>query len=397
MDAQRKGDPKPATGEFHDNLAIAYLSNIPTRISNPDVDVPRRANEAYFAVWADTQYGSAAVDILYSQLPGLRYNSTFPDDEIHSFVRERLTKNTDLNNAFASGSITGCTKDMLAIAFLASVDYRLKIKDALVQMGSIFWSNRGLPANVAHEIRDILEEADDVFDSDFGIKRHLPSGTPEFFLQPEYENKILAHRYCLEMFAYFKMPEYRPKNKECSPLMGRLPTELMSMVAQNLLVFKEPIKVIRRPRVSYRKTEYCFKVCEPTHMCSPAAFLVNTRLRPGWIISALKTFFALSKTYRKNYYLVREVFFKRNKILLHCFYTSSGHSFGSHEIKLWLEVIGREARRSLGNFSIDLHLKTRNQDGLDRDAVHTMIKLIGQSPLASSTVLCVAYSRLAAA
>lgn len=159
------------------------------------------------------------------------------------------------------------------------------------------------------------------------------------------------------------------------------------MVAQNLLVFKEPIKVIRKPRVPYRKTDCCFKVCEPSHMCSHAAFLVNTRLRPGWIISTPKVFFALSKTNQKNYYLVREVFFKRTKTLLPCFCTSSGHSFGSHEIQLWLEVIGREVGRSLGNLSIDLHLRTRNHNGLDRDAVHTMIKLIGQSRSFRSLVI----------
>jgi hypothetical protein len=96
---------------------------------------------------------------------------------------------------------------MLANAFLASVDRRLRIRDTLVQVGSIFWSNRGLPANVAQEFRDILEEADNVFDSDFGIKRYLPSNTPELVLQSGYENKILAQRYCLEMFAYFKMAE----------------------------------------------------------------------------------------------------------------------------------------------------------------------------------------------
>jgi hypothetical protein len=86
--------------------AANQLLDIPTRISDPDADVPRRASEAYFAVWADIQYGSAAVNTIYLQLLGLRYNSTFPDSEIQGFVRERLTKNTDLNNPFASGMIT---------------------------------------------------------------------------------------------------------------------------------------------------------------------------------------------------------------------------------------------------------------------------------------------------
>ncbi|KAG9189622.1 hypothetical protein G6011_06490 [Alternaria panax] len=375
MDAQRKGEPIRATGEYQVTPADIYLNNIPTRISDPDANIPCRASETYFAVWANTQYGKVVIDMIYFQLPGLRYKSTFPDGEIQRFVRERLTKNTNLNNAFASRTIIGCTKDMLAIAFLALVERRLSIKGALRQVKNIFWPDHKLSANVAQEIYDTLNGANNVFESDFGVEHRLPGGTRKFFLPRGYENRILAHRYGLEMFAYFKMPGYEPKHGEYSPLMEKLPAELMSMIARNLLVFKDPIQVIRKPKLSGRRLEFYFKVCKPCQVSNAATF----RLRPGWIISPPKLFFALSKTNRKSYYLVRETFFKHNKILLHHCYANSGHGLGTHEVRLWLEAIGYKARRYLGNLSIRLSLGNTYQNVLNRDAIHTMIKLIGQS------------------
>lgn len=336
-------------------------------------------SEAYMALYLRTDDGKAEVQRLCLQQPGIWYKSTIGYLEVASYIRERLTGGTPLYKAFQYGPNPSyfTPKELMVFAFLKAADRTLASVDVYKYVRLVFWPLSAIPQGIAAEMAALLQVEETTFENDFVLVMYRSDNTPVFSLPPGYENKVLARLFMTEKFPYYNMPDYTSDNGDCSPLMSKLPAELLEKVFNYLFAFKESVEVVL---TSSDRRKYGLVIHQPHHMrIRSTTTPVHLPGRQTWDVAEPKDFFAIAATNRQNYVRAREAFFKNNKIIF--------AKDGRH-LEVWLKAIGPTARWFLADLTIkDIRMPSRPYTENNPSSVHHAFRLLGESGSLHSLVI----------
>ncbi|KAL1796417.1 hypothetical protein ACET3X_004957 [Alternaria dauci] len=314
---------KSSNMELFDNkdplveMASAFIyglrqDNASHYIQAPNTEDIETLSEAYFTLWAHTAWGREEIK------PWRAFQKKVYDAfEAPRFLRELLTRGTRLHWEWTTGRGLRLTPDQkVAVALLQSKDQLVSAVTATNSVEDIFRAvqDHQLSWHDLDSVEEVLYLHDRVFDQDFQITKQYRDQA-WFTLPSGQENKIFMPWYSLGQIGYHDIPDWPARSNTPSPLVTDLPAEIMSMILEKVFKINGEIHVI----FDRSENEYIAVVEREQRLRKHPFGVPGQDLPYGnfWKLPSMRHFFAFGITSRENWLMMKAIFYRKNKFVIH--------------------------------------------------------------------------------
>ncbi|CAN9310314.1 unnamed protein product [Alternaria alternata] len=258
----------------------------------PDIDDPETLTEAYFTLWAHTLWGRNEI------MPWSAFHRNVYDAfEAPRFLRELLTRGTRLYWEWTTGRGLRLTTDQrITMALLRSEDLMLCAISAQNMVDDLFFSvhNHELSLHDLKSIKEFLSFRENDFDQEFPT------------IRPWYD---------FAQIGYHDIPDWPASSNTPSRLVTDLPAEIMLMILEKVFKINGDIHVV----FDRSENEHIALVERERRLQEHPFGVHGQRLPYGnyWKLPSVRHFFAFGITSRGNWLMMKEMFYQKNKFIIH--------------------------------------------------------------------------------